>query len=310
MIIVTGGAGFIGSNIIKYLNDIGYNNILVVDNLKNGTKYINIVDLKIIDYIDKKDFISMIINEKNLGHIDAVFHEGACSSTTEWDGKYMMQNNYQYSKNFLHYCLKRTIPFLYASSAAIYGYPVKKFIEHSNYEKPINIYSYSKFLFDQYVRTILPHTNSQICGLRYFNVYGPREEHKNQMASIIFHLNNQIHTNKYLKLFIGSKNFKRDFIYIDDVVAINMWCWKNNISGIFNCGTGQAESFKTIALIILDFYRQGQIKYIPFPDKLKKHYQYYTKANLNHLYSTGYNKPFKNINEGIIKYLNWLNYKK
>lgn len=192
MIIVTGGAGFIGSNIVKALNDKGITDILVVDNLKDGTKFVNLVDLNIADYMDKEDFLIQIMSGEELGDIEAIFHEGACSSTTEWDGKYMMDNNYQYSKELLHYCLEREIPFLYASSAATYGGRTSDFIESREYEKPLNVYGYSKFLFDEYVRQILPEANSQIVGFRYFNVYGPREGHKGSMASVAFHLNTQL----------------------------------------------------------------------------------------------------------------------
>ncbi|MDU6109461.1 MAG: NAD-dependent epimerase/dehydratase family protein [Klebsiella pneumoniae] len=172
MIIVTGGAGFIGSNIVKALNDKGITDILVVDNLKDGTKFVNLVDLNIADYMDKEDFLIQIMAGEEFGEIEAIFHEGACSSTTEWDGKYMMDNNYQYSKELLHYCLEREIPFLYASSAATYGGRTSDFIESREYEQPLNVYGYSKFLFDEYVRQILPEANSQIVGFRYFNVYG------------------------------------------------------------------------------------------------------------------------------------------
>lgn len=170
MIIVTGGAGFIGSNIVKALNDKGITDILVVDNLKDGTKFVNLVDLDIADYMDKEDFLIQIMAGEEFGDVEAIFHEGACSSTTEWDGKYMMDNNYQYSKELLHYCLEREIPFLYASSAATYGGRTSDFIESREYEKPLNVYGYSKFLFDEYVRQILPEANSQIVGFRYFNV--------------------------------------------------------------------------------------------------------------------------------------------
>ena len=184
MIIVTGGAGMIGSNIIKALNDKGYRDILVVDNLKDGTKFVNLVDLDIADYIDKEDFIASIVAGDDLGEIEAVFHEGACSATTEWDGKYMMDNNYQYSKDLLHYCLDREIPFLYASSAATYG-GREEFIEERQYEAPLNVYGYSKFLFDQYVREILPEADSQICGFRYFNVFGRRQDPNGAYAAVI-----------------------------------------------------------------------------------------------------------------------------
>ncbi|KHN53092.1 ADP-glyceromanno-heptose 6-epimerase [Pectobacterium fontis] len=307
MIIVTGGAGFIGSNIVKALNDIGYRDILVVDNLKDGTKFANLVDLDIADYMDKEDFIASIVAGDDLGDIDAVFHEGACSSTTEWDGKYMMDNNYQYSKDVLHYCLDRSIPFLYASSAATYGGRNDNFIEDRQYEQPLNVYGYSKFLFDQYVREILPEAESQICGFRYFNVYGPREGHKGSMASVAFHLNNQINQGENPKLFSGSENFKRDFIYVGDVAAVNLWFWQNGVSGIFNCGTGRAESFQAIADATLAFHKKGSVEYIEFPEKLKGRYQAYTQADLTNLRAAGYDKPFKTVAEGVAEYMIWLN---
>ncbi|PLY38506.1 ADP-glyceromanno-heptose 6-epimerase [Pectobacterium carotovorum] len=307
MIIVTGGAGFIGSNIVKSLNDIGYRDILVVDNLKDGTKFANLVDLDIADYVDKEDFIASIVAGDDLGDIDAVFHEGACSSTTEWDGKYMMDNNYQYSKDVLHYCLDRSIPFLYASSAATYGGRNDNFIEARQYEQPLNVYGYSKFLFDQYVREILPEAESQICGFRYFNVYGPREGHKGSMASVAFHLNNQINQGENPKLFSGSENFQRDFIYVGDVAAVNLWFWQNGVSGIFNCGTGRAESFQAVADATLAFHQKGSVEYIEFPEKLKGRYQAYTQADLTNLRAAGYDKPFKTVAEGVAEYMAWLN---
>ncbi|NMP29441.1 ADP-glyceromanno-heptose 6-epimerase [Rahnella sp. SAP-1] len=307
MIIVTGGAGFIGSNIIKSLNDMGYRDILVVDNLKDGTKFVNLVDLDIADYIDKEDFIASIMAGDDLGDIDAVFHQGACSSTTEWDGKYMMDNNYQYSKDILHYCLDRSIPFLYASSAATYGSQNANFIEDRQYEKPLNVYGYSKFLFDQYVREILPHAESQVCGFRYFNVYGPREGHKGSMASVAFHLNNQIKAGENPKLFAGSEQFKRDFIYVGDVAAVNLWFWQNGKSGIFNCGTGRSESFQAVADAVLAFHQSGTIETIPFPEKLKGRYQSFTQADMTALRGAGYDQPFKTVAEGVAEYMSWLN---
>nr|WP_113867980.1 ADP-glyceromanno-heptose 6-epimerase [Brenneria salicis]NMN90083.1 ADP-glyceromanno-heptose 6-epimerase precursor [Brenneria salicis ATCC 15712 = DSM 30166]RBP60498.1 ADP-glyceromanno-heptose 6-epimerase precursor [Brenneria salicis ATCC 15712 = DSM 30166]RLM30093.1 ADP-glyceromanno-heptose 6-epimerase [Brenneria salicis ATCC 15712 = DSM 30166] len=307
MIIVTGGAGFIGSNIVKTLNDLGHRDILVVDNLKDGTKFINLADLDIADYMDKEDFIASIVAGDDLGDIDAVFHEGACSSTTEWDGKYMMDNNYQYSKDVLHYCLDRSIPFLYASSAATYGGRNNNFIEARQYEQPLNVYGYSKFLFDQYVRELLPHAESQICGFRYFNVYGPREGHKGSMASVAFHLNKQINQGENPKLFSGSENFKRDFIYVGDVAAVNLWFWQNGVSGIFNCGTGRAESFQAVADATLAFHKKGSVEYIEFPEKLKGRYQAYTQADLTNLRAAGYDKPFKTVAEGVAEYMAWLN---
>lgn len=307
MIIVTGGAGFIGSNIIKALNDKGHTDILVVDNLKDGTKFANLVDLNIADYMDKEDFLISILADEDFGDIEAVFHEGACSSTTEWDGKYMMDNNYQYSKELLHYCLEHEIPFLYASSAATYGGRNDNFIEERQYEEPLNVYGYSKMLFDHYVRQILPEAGSQVCGFRYFNVYGPREGHKGSMASVAFHLNTQLNNGENPKLFEGSDSFKRDFIYVEDVAAVNLWFWENNVSGIFNCGTGRAESFQEVADAALNFHQKGEIEYIPFPEKLKGRYQAYTLADQTKLRAAGYDKPFKTVAEGVAEYMAWLN---
>ncbi|MWN05443.1 ADP-glyceromanno-heptose 6-epimerase [Gilliamella sp. Pas-s95] len=306
MIVVTGGAGFIGSNIVKGLNDLGHKDILVVDDLTDGTKFANLADLDIADYMDKDEFIAAIISHEDLD-IDVVFHQGACSSTTEWDGKFMMENNYDYSKDLLHYCLDFNIPFLYASSAATYGGRSDNFIEDRAYEKPLNVYGYSKFLFDQYVRQLLPQANSPVCGFRYFNVYGPRESHKGSMASVAFHLNEQINKGEKPKLFAGSENFKRDFIYVGDVVAVNLWFWKNKISGIYNCGTGRAESFQAVADAVLNYHKKSEIDYIPFPDHLKGRYQSYTQADLTKFRQTTCSIEFKTVAEGTAEYMKWLN---
>ena len=306
MIVVTGGAGFIGSNIVKGLNELGRKDILVVDDLTDGTKFANLADLDIADYMDKDEFISAIVSGENLD-IEVIFHQGACSSTTEWDGKFMMENNYNYSKDLLHYCLDFDIPFLYASSAATYGGRSDNFIEDRVYEKPLNVYGYSKFLFDQYVREILPNANSQICGFRYFNVYGPRENHKGSMASVAYHLNEQITKGEKPKLFAGSDNFRRDFIYVGDVVEVNLWFWKNKVSGIFNCGTGRAESFQSVADAVLDYHKKGEIDYIPFPEHLKGRYQSFTQADLTKFRKTGCPIEFKTVSQGTTEYMQWLN---
>ncbi|WP_455814948.1 ADP-glyceromanno-heptose 6-epimerase [Pseudomonas graminis] len=309
MIIVTGGAGMIGSNIIKALNDKGHTDILVVDNLKDGTKFVNLADLDIADYMDKEDFLISILADEDFGDVEAVFHEGACSSTTEWDGKYMMDNNYQYSKELLHWCLEHQVPFLYASSAATYGGRNADFIEERQYEEPLNVYGYSKMLFDHYVREILPEAQSQVCGFRYFNVYGPREGHKGSMASVAFHLNTQLNNGENPKLFEGSDNFKRDFIYVEDVASVNLWFWENGVSGIFNCGTGRAESFQEVADAALKYHKDGEVEYIPFPEKLKGRYQAFTLADQTKLRAAGYDKPFKTVAEGVAEYMVWLNRK-
>ncbi|GAB7219011.1 ADP-glyceromanno-heptose 6-epimerase [Vibrio comitans] len=312
MIIVTGGAGMIGSNIVKALNDKGINDILVVDNLKNGKKFVNLVDLDITDYMDRDDFLTQIMAGDDFGPIDAVFHQGACSATTEWDGKYMMLNNYEYSKELLHYCLERQIPFLYASSAATYG-ETDTFKEEKEYEGALNVYGYSKQQFDNYVRRLVEdaeahgETLSQITGFRYFNVYGPREQHKGSMASVAFHLNNQLNAGENPKLFAGSEHFKRDFVYVGDVAAVNLWFLENSISGIFNLGTGNAESFEEVAKAAINHHGKGAIETIPFPEHLKGAYQEYTQADLTKLRSSGCNHTFKSVAEGVAEYLNIIN---
>lgn len=312
MIIVTGGAGFIGSNLVKALNDSGYTDILVVDDLTDGTKFVNLVDLDIADYMDKEEFIGLILSGENLGPIDAVFHQGACSSTTEWDGKMMMENNYDYSKDLLHYCLDRQIPFLYASSAATYG-GGGVFKESREYEKPLNVYGFSKFQFDQYVRNILPEAESQIVGFRYFNVYGPREQHKGSMASVAFHLNNQVKEGENPKLFKGTDGYEnggqsRDFIYVGDVVNANLWFLDHpEHSGIFNLGTGAAEPFRAIAEAVIKHHNKGEIEYIDFPEHLVGRYQNFTQADLTKLRATGFDLPFKDVATGVAEYLEIIN---
>ncbi len=224
----------------------------------------------------------------------------------------MLSNNYNYSKILLDYCVKHKIPFIYASSAAIYGANTI-FTEHPNNEMPLNVYGYSKLLFDQYVRRILPKAESQIVGLRYFNVYGPREQHKRSMASMVFHLNSQFNKNQTLHLFEGSDGYtngeqRRDFIYVGDVVDVNLWFWQHpSLSGIYNVGTGRSQTFNDMANAIITWYGQGKIKYIPFPNNLRGHYQSFTQADISKLRKAGYEGTFRTIKEGIKTYLDWLN---
>ncbi len=312
MIIVTGGAGFIGSNIIKTLNERGRSDILVVDNLKNGVKFKNIADCDIADFIDKDDFLQRVKNgERFANQVEAIFHEGACSSTTEWDGKFMMQNNYEYSKTLLHYCLDHQIAYLYASSASVYG-AGKIFKETREHEEPLNVYGYSKFLFDQYVRRLLPKVRSQIVGFRYFNVYGPRESHKGSMASVAFHVNNQIKSDGKARLFTGCDGYgdgeqRRDFIYVGDCVDVNLWFMQHpDKSGIFNLGTGNSQPFNDVANAVIRAHGRGQIEYIPFPEHLKGRYQSFTQADMSAVRQTGYTAPFKTVGEGVAEYMQWL----
>ena len=313
MIVVTGGAGFIGSNIVKQLNKQGRQDILVVDELSDGRKFKNIADCDISDYMDCEDFLSNILSDdESVKNIEVIFHEGACSETTEWDGQYMMQNNYEYSKSLLHYCLEKNIPFIYASSAATYGANTT-FIEERKNELPLNVYGYSKFLFDEYVRRILSTAKSQIVGTRYFNVYGPRECHKESMASVAFHLNDQMKENGVVKLFEGTDGYEnggqlRDFIFVEDAVAVNLWFWQHpDQSGIFNVGTGKAQPFNDIAKAVVAWYGKGNIEYISFPEKLKGCYQSFTEADLTKLRATGCDHQFKTVEEGVKIYLDWLN---
>jgi len=306
MIVVTGGAGFIGSNIVRGLNKDGIKDIIIVDNLKNSRKHLNLNALEFYDFIDKEDFIN---NLNKFEDIELIFHEGACSNTLETDGRYMMKNNYDYSKALLDFALDRKIRFIYASSASVYGLGKKGFGEERKNEFPLNIYAFSKFLFDQYVRRVaLNSSSTQVVGLRYFNVYGPNEHHKGKMASVIYHFHNQILEDGTIKLFEGSDKFKRDFVYIGCVVKVNLFFMNNSgISGIFNVGTGRAESFLKVAQIMQSLYPNVRIEFVKFPEELKGKYQTFTQANLNRLRSAGYTKEFTPIEIGIKKYVEILN---
>jgi len=299
MIVVTGGAGFIGSNIVKGLNEAGEEDILVVDNLSNAEKHLNLNSLSIADYIDKDEFLQKLNKFKN---VSAIFHQGACSSTTEQDGKYMMSNNYEYSKNLLNYSLENSIDFLYASSASVYGNGDAGFVEKREAEYPLNVYGFSKFAFDNYVRRVLPQVKSQVLGLRYFNVYGPQENHKGRMASVAFHLFHQLQETGKMKLFEGSGHFRRDFIHVADTVKINLHFYEAKTSGIFNAGTGKARSFEDIASTLQSLHGNGEIESIPFPEDLRGKYQEFTEAGLDKLRAAGYSKEFMSLEEGVQQY--------
>jgi len=310
VIVVTGAAGFIGSNLILGLNARGRTDILAVDELTDGTKFRNLADGEVADYLDKDEFLSKVENGE-LPRIHAIFHQGACSATTEWNGKFVMDVNYRYSKVLLHYCQQHDIPYFFASSASVYGMGTNGFREERGCEKPLNMYAYSKFLFDQYVRRMKP--RNQVVGLRYFNVYGPREQHKGGMASTAFHFNNQIASDGFCRLFEGSDGFenggqRRDFIHVDDVVAMNLWFWDHpEKSGIYNCGTGRAQPFNDIANAVIAWHGKGSIDYVPFPENLKGRYQSFTEASHDQLRAIGYDRPFLTVEEGVKKYLDWLN---
>lgn len=311
MIIVTGAAGFVGSNILKGLNQQGQTDIIAVDDLTDGHKYRNLAASQFADYIDYQDFLELIKKDHKFPQkIEAILHNGACSTTTEWDGRYMMRNNYDYSKELLHYCLRHKTPLIYASSAAVYGASTV-FDDTAHVQFPLNVYGYSKWQFDCYAEPWLNSSASQIVGLRYFNVYGPHEAHKGSMASVAFHFMNQLHQNSEVKLFEGSGGYGdgeqvRDFVCVDDVVRINLWFLeKTKIKGIFNLGTGKARSFNAVAKHLLHLHGKGQIKYIPFPAHLKDAYQSYTQADIRKLRAAGYTQEFDTLEAGLEKYYRW-----
>lgn len=313
MIIVTGGAGFIGSNLVKGLNDRGYSDILVVDNIGRTDKFKNLVSLQIADYIDKVDFINGIAaGDYDTDRIEAVFHMGACSDTMEYDGQYMMTNNYEYSKSLLHFCLRRKIPFTYASSASVYGNGGAGFAEKTACEDALNVYAFSKMQFDRYVNRLLPTADSQVVGLRFFNVFGPQEIHKGPMASMAYQLYNQVQQTGIAKLFAGIDGYGdgeqlRDFIYVKDVVKVNLFFFDHpEKSGVFNCGTGKARSFNAVANSVIGAKGCGKIEYVPFPEKLRGKYQNHTEADTQKLMAAGYDGGFMELEAAIADYCKYL----
>ncbi len=321
-IIVTGAAGFIGSNLVKALNARGETDIVAVDNLARADKVANLADLEIADFIDKRDFLDMLRGGLE-GEFDAVFHQGACSDTMETDGRYMMENNYRYSLSLLDWCQERAIPLIYASSASVYG-AGRVFTESRAHESPLNVYGYSKFLFDQAVRRRLPAATAQVAGFRYFNVYGPREAHKARMASVAFHFFNQYRERGQVRLFEGSDGFGageqvRDFVSVDDVVAVNLFFLDHReTSGVFNVGTGRAQTFNDVACATINAVRRargdadmtlaelraaGAVQYIAFPQQLVGKYQSFTQADLAQLRGAGYREPFLCVSEGVGRYV-------
>ena len=322
-VVVTGAAGFIGSNLVKALNDRGESDIVAVDNLSNAEKVKNLADLDIADFIDKRAFIAAIDGGTYKAKVAAVLHQGACSDTMESDGRYMMENNYDYSMKLMRWCGERKVPFIYASSASVYG-GGRVFAESREHEAPLNVYGYSKFLFDQAVRRELPARKSQVAGFRYFNVYGPREAHKGRMASVAFHFHDQYLQTGKVKLFEGSGGYAageqlRDFVSVEDVVRVNLFFLDDpRISGIFNVGTGRAESFNEVARATINAVRAGRgekpltleelrssgaIEYVPFPPQLVGKYQSFTQADVTRLRAAGYDAPFLSVEDGVRRYV-------
>ncbi len=323
-IVVTGAAGFIGANNVKALNERGETQILAVDNLERADKFRNLADGEIADYLDKREFIELV-RTRRLPRPSVVFHQGACSDTMQSDGHYMMENNYRYTLELFRWCQAERVPFIYASSAAVYGLgPV--FAEGRAHERPLNVYGYSKFLFDQVLRRELANLTAPVIGLRYFNVYGPREQHKGRMASVAFHHFHQFREHGKVKLFEASHGYaageqRRDFIHVDDIVRGNLHFWDRPVSGVYNLGTGRAQAFNDVALTVVNTLRehggqgrltlehavaQGLIEYVPFPEALKGRYQAYTQADLTQLRAAGCEIPFMSVEHGTASYVRWL----
>jgi len=320
--IVTGAAGFIGANLVKGLNERGETNIIAVDNLTQADKFRNLTDCEIADYLDKREFIELLSAGQFDGCVEAVLHEGACSDTMQTDGRYMMENNYRYSATLLDFCLDQEVPFLYASSASVYG-GGSVFREERACEAPLNVYAYSKFLFDQLVRRRLPEASSPVTGFRYFNVYGPREQHKGRMASVAFHFTRQYQAEGRVRLFEGCDGRAhgeqlRDFVHVDDVVKVNLHFLEHPAAGIFNLGSGRAQSFNDVAVATINTCRTargeaplslaalqecGIIEYIPFPEALRGKYQSFTQADLGQLRTAGYRADFATVEQGVGKYV-------
>ena len=310
MIVVTGGAGFIGTNLVRELIKLN-KEVLIVEELdKYSSKFKNIESLQIVDCIGHDAFLKDLDNGKYINKIDYIFHLGACSKTTEPDRGYVMEVNLNYSKKILNYSANNGIDMVYASSASVYG-GGSTFKEDPAYESSLNHYSESKLLFDKYVRENFDKINSQIVGIRYFNVYGPYEQHKGVMSSVIYHFYNQFKNHGMLKLFKGSHGYangeqRRDFVYVKDTIDIKIWFMNNDASGIFNVATGKSRSFNDVANSVIDFFKSGHIEYIEFPDGLEKQYQAFTEADMTNLYTTGFDGKPTELEDGVKAYLSFL----
>jgi len=311
MIIVTGGAGFIGSNLVRGLNRASVRDILVVDNLRKGEKFVNLLGADFQDYEDKDDFWQHLREGREPGGVEAVFHQGACSDTTEWDGRYMMRNNLGFSKALLAFCERRRIPLIYASSAAVYGIRADA-DRPPDAEAPLNVYGFSKWVFDQYLLGRRDELRCPVVGLRYFNVYGPGEAHKGAMASLVLQLSRQVLETGRLRLFgeyhgFGAGEQRRDFVTVEDVVRVNLWCLEHpELGGVVDVGTGRSRSFNELASAVIGFLGHGEVEYVPFPGHLRGRYQSHTEARLTPLREAGYASEFEALETGVPRYLRHL----
>jgi ADP-L-glycero-D-manno-heptose 6-epimerase len=303
MFIVTGGAGFIGANLVHALNAAGHDDILVVDDLTNGRKFQNLAGARFADYLDRDDFRERLRDGESFGKVEAFFHQGACSDTTEWDGRYMMDTNFEYSKDVFRWCEQKLVPLVYASSAAVYGTSTD-FREDGAREVPLNVYGWSKLVFDQWLRRQVGEARVPVTGLRYFNVYGPHEAHKGRMASVIHHFDRQVRETGKVRLFAGSHGRgdgeqRRDFVFVGDIARVNLWAAGRTSPGLFNVGTGQSRSFNDAARAVIAWHGKGEIEYIPFPDDLRSAYQAFTEADLTTLRAAGYDGAFTSLEDGV-----------
>jgi ADP-L-glycero-D-manno-heptose 6-epimerase len=313
MIVVTGATGFIGSNLVRALVERVHTNLLVVDNIEPGARLRHLGDLNLPNRVDKDGFLEQMANDRDtLESVEMIFHQGACTDTTERDRDFMMATNLEYSQAVARFCQRRAVPLVYASSASVYGIGTDA-REEPDCEAPINEYAESKKLFDDWVRAeILSAPEAPIVGLRYFNVYGPRESHKGAMSSVAYKMHGQLRELGRVRLFEGSHGFgdgeqQRDFVHVDDVVAVNLWFMDHpGQSGIFNCGTGVAAPFNAVAQAVIGHAGRGEIEYIPFPDELRDRYQAWTQADLTRLRAAGYDRPFSPVAEGVPRYMAWL----
>ena len=324
-VVVTGAAGMIGANLVHGLNAIGIDDVIAVDDLSDGAKFRNLLGASISDYFDRRDFYARFAAGE-FGQVDCVFHEGACSDTMEQDGRLMLDLNYRASKTLLDACQAQGVRLLYASSAATYGGSAS-FGEEPEFERPLNVYGWSKLLFDQVVRRALPAAGTQIAGFRYFNVYGPREQHKGRMASVAFHTFNEWKATGRVKLFgdyggYAAGEQRRDFVAVSDVVAVNLWFLEHpEASGIFNLGSGRAQPFNDVAAAVVNACRgadgeakaplaalvqSGLIEYIDFPAALVGKYQCFTEADLGRLRAIGCDHAFAEVAVGVSDYVAWL----
>ncbi len=322
-LVVTGAAGFIGANLIEGLNARGFHDIIAVDHEREGAKASNLADLKFSEFLAADTFYARFA-QGDFGKIEAVFHQGACSDTMEQRHDYMMANNFDCSRQLFEACQSQGTRLLYASSAAVYGNSTV-FAESPACEAPLNLYGTSKLMFDNFLREKLgtashsrfAQTTSQVAGFRYFNVYGPREQHKGRMASVAFHQFNQMQQTGRVKLFGAYGGYaagqqQRDFVSVSDVVAVNLWFFDQiSISGIFNLGTGRTQPFNDVARAVVQHAQPYQppedfIDYIDFPEALIGKYQSYTQADLTALRAAGCDHAFEDVQTGVARYMQWL----